>query len=605
LWNLISVRSDTMSRASTFSSFVRRIALAFAGFGFLTACAGTDSTDLKTSHVAFITLSTPTHDIKATHTVALKAEALDAAGNPVPNISFGWTSEDNEVATVDFDGIVRGVSAGSAAITASANGKIATLNITVSRAPLATITLEIPDGELVAGRNIQMKTVVIDSSDKAVTNPELLWQSNAPTVGRIGASGLLTTFAAGTLRIDASAEGIVGSIQVTIFSQPPVRFKMISAHDYHTCGLSTQGSTFCWGGDYDGTLGAGSPPPTMTICHPSEKPCSSILFLVDGEHAFSSLAQGSPFHTCALAAEGAYCWGHGAEGEIGNGSNSAINPVPTKVESSATYASLSTGGHFTCGLTTFHAIDCWGLNLNGELGDSTVTELCSGSVLFGDSISCSTKPRRVSSSVPFTKLSVGDFNACGLSEDGAIYCWGLNRSGELGAVATSMCDGEPCNRIPAPVVTDLRFTDISVGAFFTCGISTNERTYCWGENNDGQLGSGTFSPREPHPVPINSTLSFVKVFAGQSTACALDAEGAAYCWGYNNEGEIGDGSTSKRATPVPIGQGLRFTSLSLGSFHGCGIATDGYAYCWGYNSTKQLGIGRDGSALTPTRVMNQ
>jgi alpha-tubulin suppressor-like RCC1 family protein len=193
----------------------------------------------------------------------------------------------------------------------------------------------------------------------------------------------------------------------------------------------------------------------------------------------------------------------------------------------------------------------------------------------------------VPSPVTFTKLSVGLWKVCALTQDGVAYCWG-------GTDAT-----------PTAVATDLRFIDISVGNGVTCGISTDGKAYCWGNNANGSLGTGEFSGFISTPVAVNSTVSFVKVIAGNAAACALDSLGAAFCWGKNTEGELGDGSTTDRASPSPTVGGLKFTTLSLGTFHTCGIATDGYLYCWGYNPTGELGIGREGAALVPTRVAGQ
>jgi alpha-tubulin suppressor-like RCC1 family protein len=583
---------------------VRKLALAIFCSALLTACSSTEPT--ASDPVASVMLAA-VPPIKATHTLSLSARALDAAGNQVPNVAFTWASADNAIATVDQTGTVRGISAGKTLVTATAGTHVAAVEINVTRAPLATIQLSIPSGDLIVGKTVRVQAVAVDSSGKTATDAALKWTSATPAVAIIDSTGLVTALGAGTVRIDATAEGITGSINLVLLAPPPIHFKSIVAGSSHTCGLSTAGEAYCWGSGL-GALGAGNPPLIIDFCTSSgiSNPCSASPIPVAGGHVFSSLSQASTSHTCGISTDGTWCWGLGASGEIGSSAASVSNSTPVKVQSSASYISIGGGNDVTCALADSHSIDCWGSNELGQLGDSTVTETCPTHVSNGVPVVCSTTPRHVSSPVAFDKLSVGRTHSCALTQDGAAWCWGWNFRQYLGSISTSQCGNSGCSKTPVGVFTDLRFTDISVGAALTCGVSTNGKTYCWGLNSYGGLGTGIFSDGTPVPfVPVSSAVPFVKVFVGNAAACALDAAGAAFCWGKNSEGELGDGSTTDRAGPVPIGQGLKFTSLSLGDFHTCGIATDGFAYCWGSNSNKSLGVGRDGPVLIPTRVVGQ
>jgi alpha-tubulin suppressor-like RCC1 family protein len=581
----------------------RSIAIAVFTFASLAACRGTDPTTPNPPAVATVSVTGPSPTLKATRSLTLTATAFDSHGSVVPNITFAWASSNNAVATVDANGVVQGISVGTASITAGSGGHFGTFDVQVTRAPIASISVSIPPGDVVVGKTALAVASVVDSTGKSVTDAVLKWSSTDSSVARVDATGLVTAIGAGTARIEASDEGIKGSAAITVIPVPGLRLKSISAHDVFSCGLSTEGAAFCWGSDWQGSLGSGDPPPLTETC--GGLLCTYTPLKVAGDHVFSVMSEGSAGQTCAIASDGAYCWGTGTAGEVGSGNATIKNPVPTKVQSSATYISLSVGAWVTCGVTTSHAIDCWGANVYGELGDSTVTTTACPSLIFnGQPLPCSTTPHRVPSSLSFAKVSVGSSHVCALTQDGTAYCWGL--VGALGSVATSPCLNITCNKIPTPVTTDLRFTDITAGSGFTCGISTGSRVYCWGQNTEGQLGIGTPSSGETYPVAVNSSTSFVKVYAGNGDACGIDVSGNAWCWGFNIWGQLGDGSTLNRASPVLVALGaMKFKSLSLGQFHTCGIDTSGTAFCWGNNTKRQLGIGRDDSFVIPKPVAGQ
>ena len=127
-----------------------------------------------------------------------------------------------------------------------------------------------------------------------------------------------------------------------------------------------------------------------------------------------------------------------------------------------------------------------------------------------------------------------------------------------------------------------------VGALTAHGLHTCELTnagaaYCWGRNDSGQLGDGSFTNRAT-PVAVVGGLRFSALAAGGSHTCGLTSSGAAYCWGYNSEGELGNGSTTASATPVAVAGGLSFSALAPGVYHTCGLTSAGAAYCWGSNN---------------------
>lgn len=186
------------------------------------------------------------------------------------------------------------------------------------------------------------------------------------------------------------------------------------------------------------------------------------------------------------------------------------------------------------------------------------------------------------------KIYAGNNFTCALNKYGNALCWGENFAGNLGI-------GSYERRLtPTYVSGTLTFSMLATGgrvsspaAGFTCGITTTNAAYCWGWNQFGQLGDGTTTQRTK-PVPVAGGHSFTAIAAGATHACGL-SEGAAYCWGYNYYGNLGDGTTTDHMTPVAVQGGISFSSLSLGEGVSCGLSTDGQVYCWGANFRGQLG----------------
>jgi alpha-tubulin suppressor-like RCC1 family protein len=304
-------------------------------------------------------------------------------------------------------------------------------------------------------------------------------------------------------------------------------------------------------------------------------------------------------------------------------------------ETSGLFTSVSTGGNSTCGATVSGAAYCWGNNSLGQLGNgattnsSTPTKVAGGltfrSVSNGSLqyYSCglttagaaycwgyndygqlgngtftnSVAPVAVNGSLTFTALTAGaGGQACGLVSGGAAYCWGYNGSGRLGNGSVAF------SSTPAPVSGGLSFSSISAGQNgVTCGVTTAGAAYCWGYNGDGEIGDGTTN-NSSVPVAVAGGLSFKVVSAGYTSTCGLTAAGAAYCWGDNTYGELGNGTTTNSKTAAAVGGGLTFSAISVGDAFACGVTTAGAAYCWGYNAQGQLGVGSAARSAVPVAV---
>ncbi len=230
-----------------------------------------------------------------------------------------------------------------------------------------------------------------------------------------------------------------------------------------------------------------------------------------------------------------------------------------------------------------------------------------GNGRLGDGLSMTqTSPSAVAGGLSFGAVSAADEHTCGLV-GGAPYCWGRNAEGQLGLGPT----GGTVRLTPVASVGGLTFQAISTGWRFTCALvdATGGAAYCWGMNNDGKLGTGSTALWTINvPTLVTGGLSFVSVSAGRNHACGITTAGAAYCWGRNAEGQLGIG-TATVAKPAPqlVTGGMTFTAISAGRDFTCGVTTGGAAYCWGRNNAGQLGAGPNLSPLvnypTPQAVV--
>ena len=304
-------------------------------------------------------------------------------------------------------------------------------------------------------------------------------------------------------------------------------------------------------------------------------------------------------------------------------------------------AGITSGGAHTCVITIPYlsaVMYCWGDNTYGSLGDGAmggsearpvaVTPNRSFTAIFaanghtcavteppglapycwglnqsgevGDgTITNKPSPVPVTGALsPLVGLSAGAFHSCALTQasGGAAYCWGRNDEGQLG-------DGTPTNKsTPSRVVGGpATFDAISGGGSHTCGLAPGGVAYCWGRNVEGQLGDGT-TASTASPVAVTAVPSLAAISAGYAHTCGLTSAGTAYCWGRNVEGELGDGTTTSKASPVAVGGGRSFTAIAAGYYHTCGLTSAGTVFCWGFNRDGGVGDGTTTNKSTPVAV---
>jgi alpha-tubulin suppressor-like RCC1 family protein len=353
----------------------------------------------------------------------------------------------------------------------------------------------------------------------------------------------------------------------------PVEDVLLGAR--HTCAIMVDRTLRCWGLNDFGQLGLGD---TQNRLVPTiVKGMTKVTFVSLGER-----------HTCATLEGGAvHCWGSNESGQLGTGPpDTKAHPNPTKVEA-APAKKIQAGKAHTCTETLTKTVECWGANAAGQLGDGTLAPKSS--------------PTRVPALAGVEKLSTGGGDhSCAVAQgDGggdSVYCWGLNDKGQLGQPSSVASSPSPLI-VPNVVGADKVF----VGKEHSCAVLGDTTVQCWGSNERGQLGDGTFGTR-PTPAPVMGVIGLSEVAAGFGHGCGAEKTAQIVkCWGQNQYGELGLGTAGgNRAAPERI-QLDGWESVSAKGNHTCG-KRKGIVHCWGRNDSGQLGIGVLGDVATPTPI---
>ncbi len=195
-----------------------------------------------------------------------------------------------------------------------------------------------------------------------------------------------------------------------------------------------------------------------------------------------------------------------------------------------------------------------------------------------------------------TQISAGSSHTCALRSGGTVWCWGSNDNGELG---NDQYSDTMIGNIPTPVKVGISTaTQIAAGGFHTCALLSDGTVECWGGNSRGQLGDGTTNA-SPTPVEVMGIHTATQVAAGDSHSCALLSDGKVECWGNNEFGQLGNGTTDSSPIPVGVTGISNATQVSAGYHFTCALLSDGKVECWGDNEFGQLGNGTIESSSTP------
>lgn len=332
----------------------------------------------------------------------------------------------------------------------------------------------------------------------------------------------------------------------------------IAIGNRHACAI-VDGALFCWGGNAFGAVGIGS----FTT---DER----VPVRVGPDADWQTVSTGDD-HTCGLRAGGdLYCWGQNNDGELGVGPDLGNRSTPQLV--GAGWTTIACKEDHCCALRTDGSIWGWGGNDAGELGTPGATVM--------------RVPTQVSNGVGWQKIRVG-FNYALATRDGVVNFWGADQEGQRGDGVVGGIDLPPAN-------LSLGFNpiEITAGNEHNCATDGADALWCWGDNRTGQIGNGSTATDQPTPIVIAFPGPPSVISVGGYTSCAI-TRGELYCWGANVFGQLGIGSIgagTERLVSTRVGTETDWIQIVVGQEIVCGTRPSG-TYCWGANRTGSLGIG--------------
>ena len=386
----------------------------------------------------------------------------------------------------------------------------------------------------------------------------------------------------------------------------------------------SDGNAYAWGNNTYGQLGDGTPTDRHTpvmVRTPDRKTYPDL----PKDFTYVQVSAGAD-HSLALGSDGyVYAWGYNGNGQLGNNSYSA-SPVPERVRDPANpdntnkglkATQVSAGADHSLAIGSDGYAYAWGYNGNGQLGNNTTADLS-----VPERVRDPANPDDTNKGLKATQVSAGADHSLAIGSDGYAYAWGYNGNGQLGNNTTA--DLSVPERVRDPANPDdtnkgLKATQVSSGTYHSLAIGNDGYVYAWGSNSSGQLGNTTGDSSVPvhvrdpaNPDDTNKGLKATQISSGNDHSLAIGSDGYAYAWGNNWFGQLGNNNTADLSVPVHVcdpanpddtNKGLKATQINGGQEHSLAIDADGNAEAWGRNDSGQLGDGTNNDSSVPVLVV--
>jgi len=347
----------------------------------------------------------------------------------------------------------------------------------------------------------------------------------------------------------------------------------------HSCAITNTGGVKCWGRNDYGQLGNANP---ASQAEPVE---------VLGVTHVAKITAGQ-YHTCALSHDGTIkCWGVDLQGQLGNGAITGDQTAPVDVVGIDDAVAISAKHQHTCAVTSSGGVKCWGLDDQEQLGNGAIT---------GNQ----TAPVDVVGTTDAVAIAAGENHSCAVTRSGGVKCWGDDFYGQLGnGAATKVKQSTPVDVVGITDAVAITAAD------HTCAITRTGGVKCWGIDIQGQLGNGTaITDNQDTPVDVLGITDAIDITASQRHTCAVTRSGATKCWGIDTNGQLGNGAitTNDQDAPIDVPDSADAVSISSSFQNTCVITRTGNIKCWGYDQHGQLGNGTTTTAtqFSPVTVNN-
>ena len=478
--------------------------------------------------------------LPVTETTQLGVTVQDAVGNPLPGAIVHWSSTNLSAFTVDSTGRVTALSRGGGEVVASVGAP--PFQVAELRAPLVVVELW---GAVSAGGG---HTCAITATD----GTGYCWGDNGS--GQLG------------LAVDPSAFKTRPARIVTFH-----KFTDIQAGASHSCGREGVDNLLCWGLRDRAQLGDGLCPPdaglSSIVCAPSAAVPVTIVDagILNGQKVtveriaaggtLTCITNGLHFINSGVPAPVGLCWGN--RSALNEDILPPFDSTAALAQPTAVTLEIAAGGSHMCilarGFSGLFEVQCAGLNGSGQLGDGTTTDRST-------QFDVQRFDTQLGVYQGLSGTSAGGKHTCALLSN-AVWCWGSNSSGQLGASAPNTCGpngwlsaAEPCSLFAIPAQLPVSAVSVFAGGEHTCALTAGGDAWCWGSNSDGQLGRGTSGGSSQTPALVSGGLKFLSISAGGNHTCGVTLDRAIYCWGANAKGQLGDGTQTDRAAPVRVAE---------------------------------------------------